>query len=60
VRSNNPDKILGKGIKVIKGRLELFEGWHFDENNCTGNGRWIGGRSGSIYVGGLLNSKCEG
>jgi hypothetical protein len=45
VRNDNPNKIHGKGIKVIKANVELFEGWHFDENNVTGNSRWISGRS---------------
>jgi len=60
VKRDNPNMILGKGIKVIKSNAELFEGWHFDENNCTGNGRWISGNSRMIYVGGLKDSKCEG
>ena len=60
VRKDNPAKILGKGIKVIKANGELFEGWHLHENNVTGKGRWIGGRAKKIYIGDLKNNKSHG
>jgi hypothetical protein len=41
VRADDPTKILGKGIKVIKGNFELFEGWHLDEIKISGKGRLI-------------------
>ncbi len=60
VRKDDHSKILGKGIKVIKANGELFEGWHKNENNVTGKGRWIGGRAKKIYVGDLVDNKSEG
>ena len=60
VRKDDPTKILGKGIKVLKATVELFEGWHHNESNVTGRGRWINGISKRIYVGDFINSKCHG
>ncbi len=60
VRSDNPTKIRGKGIKVIKEDGALFEGWHIDDGNMSGKGRWINGRIKKTYVGDFKNSKCHG
>jgi hypothetical protein len=61
VRADDPTKILGKGIKVLKAVFWLLEGWHLDENNISGYGRLIKCHQGDfIYIGDLKNNKLHG
>lgn len=60
VRSDNPTKIRGKGIKVIKDSKALFQGWHIDDSCMSGKGRWISGHIKKTYIGDFKDSTCHG
>ena len=61
VKTDDPTKILGKGIKVIKANFELFEGWHLDEIKISGKGRFINcGQELLIYIGDFKDGKFHG